>query len=143
MENFLQFINQLNPADVVVAKKKKGLGRVLNHYIVYVGDGVFIGNLKQGVKLLTYSELLELLSDYEPVRIIPFNGSDYQRVQAINRANTRIGDRYSLLNFNCEHFANWVQKGKEKSLQVTIVVVLIALGIISYNLLKIDNGKRR
>ena len=141
MKDFLQFINQLNPADVVVAKKKKGLGRVLNHYIVYVGDGVFIGNLKQGVKLLTYSELLELLSDYEPVRAIPFNGSDYQRVQVVNRANARIGDRYSLLNFNCEHFANWVQKGKESSSQV--IVGLFAFALIIFGLYKIKtNGKR-
>ncbi|WP_341216582.1 lecithin retinol acyltransferase family protein [uncultured Wocania sp.] len=138
----LQLNAQLYPADVVVAKKRSGLGRILNHYIVYVGNETFIGNLKNGVKILSNSELTELLVDYEPIKVNPFIGSNTQRVRAINRAYNRLGQKYSLLNFNCEHFANWVQKGKENSLQVTIAISVMLLGL-TYQLIKSSNNETR
>tara|TARA_R110002096_G_scaffold116853_1_gene253215 strand:- start:2501 stop:2929 length:429 start_codon:yes stop_codon:yes gene_type:complete len=138
----LQLNSQLYPADVIVAKKRNGLSRILNHYVVYVGNETFIGNLQDGVKVLSESELSDLLVDYEPVRIKPFEGTDFQRNQAINRAYHRLGQKYSLLNFNCEHFANWVQKGKENSVQVTILLSVLVLGL-TYKLIKVNNGKRR
>lgn len=131
----LLMTTQLYPADVIVAKKRSGLGRILNHYIVYVGNETFIGNLQNGVKVLSNPELTELLIDYEPVKINPFIGSNTQRVHAINRAYNRLGQKYSLLNFNCEHFANWVQKGKENSLQVTIAMSVMLLGL-TYKLIQ-------
>lgn len=137
----LQLNTQLYPADVIVAKKRNGLGRILNHYVVYVGNETFIGNLQEGVKVLSESELAGLLLDYEPVRIKTFEGTDFQRNQAINRAYHKLGQKYSLLNFNCEHFANWVQKGKENSVQVTILFLILMFGI-TYNLIKVNNGKR-
>ena len=138
----LQLNSQLYPADVIVAKKRNGLGRILNHYVVYVGNETFIGNLQDGVKVLSESELSDLLVDYEPVRIKPFEGTDFQRNQAINRAYHKLGQKYSLLNFNCEHFANWVQKGKENSVQVSILLSVLVLGL-TYKLIKVNNGKRR
>jgi hypothetical protein len=142
MSKKLQLNSQLYPADVIVAKKRNGLGRILNHYVVYVGNETFIGNLQDGVKILSESELSDLLVDYEPIRIKPFEGTDFQRNQAINRAYNRLGQKYSLLNFNCEHFANWVQKGKENSVQVTILLSVLVLGL-TYKLIKVNNGKRR
>ena len=142
MSKKLQLNSQLYPADVIVAKKRNGLGRILNHYVVYVGNETFIGILQDGVKILSESELSDLLVDYEPIRIKPFEGTDFQRNQAINRAFHRLGQKYSLLNFNCEHFANWVQKGKENSVQVTILLSVFVLGL-TYKLIKVNNGKRR
>jgi len=133
--------NQLYPADVVVAKKKSSLGRILDHYIVYVGNGSFIGNLRAGVKQLSHFELIDLLEDYEPVRIRRFQGTPMKRKQAINRALSRLGEKYSLPFFNCEHFANWVQKGKETSTQVAIVFTAILIGV-AYKLIQVNNGKR-
>jgi hypothetical protein len=137
----LQLNSQLYPADVIVAKKRNGLGRILNHYVVYVGNETFIGNLQDGVKVLSESELSDLLVDYEPVRIKPFEGTNFQRNQAISRAYHKLGQKYSLLNFNCEHFANWVQKGKDNSVQVTILFLILMFGI-TYKLIKVNNGKR-
>lgn len=142
MTEILELTNQLQPADVVVAKKRKGLGRILNHYIVYVGDTTFIGNLKEGVKTLTYLDLNELLIDYEPMRIRKFNGSNTERQYALNRAYSRIGKSYNLLSYNCEHFANWVQKGKEISTQVDIGVAALIVGI-TYKIITSTNGKRK
>lgn len=137
----LQLNTQLYPADVIVAKKRNGLGRILNHYVVYVGNETFIGNLEKGVKVLSKMELSNLLIDYEPIKIKPFSGTNYQRNQALNRAYGRLGEKYNLLNFNCEHFANWVQKGKENSVQVTIAFLILLSGI-TYQLIKVNNGKR-
>ncbi|PRX57527.1 lecithin retinol acyltransferase family protein [Flagellimonas meridianipacifica] len=109
----------LFPGDVIVAKKRRGISRVLDHYVVFVGNGTFIGNLKGSVRLLLGQELLQLLEDYEPVRIRHFIGSANERQHAINRAYSKLGHRYSLLGYNCEHFANWVQFGKAESSQVT------------------------
>ncbi|GFD83809.1 hypothetical protein KUL118_66710 [Tenacibaculum sp. KUL118] len=127
--------NRLQSGDVIVAKKKSGIGRILNHYIVYLGNGEFIGNLSKGVKIIPSTELMKLLQTYEPVKIRKFLGSEYERYKAKNRAYTKLGHKYSLVNFNCEHFANWVQFGKEKSSQVTLASTALLLGI-TYKLIK-------
>ncbi len=133
----LKLIDQLHPIDVIVAKKKKGLGRILDHYIIYLGDGVFIGNLKGSVKTISLKELHELLKDYEPVRIRRFSGNHFDVQNAIRRAYQRLGQKYSYLGFNCEHYANWVQYGKERSGQVNNGLMLLGsaifLRIISNN----------
>lgn len=121
----LKLIDQLHPVDVIVAKKKKGLGRILDHYIIYLGNGVFIGNLKGSVKIISHSELQELLKDYEPVRIRRFSGTHFDVQNAIRRAYQRLGQKYSYLGFNCEHYANWVQYGKERSSQVNTGLILL------------------
>lgn len=125
----LKLIDQLHPVDVIVAKKKKGLGRILDHYIIYLGNGVFIGNLKGIVKIISHLELQELLKDYEPVRIRRFSGTHFDVQNAIRRAYQRLGQKYSYLGFNCEHYANWIQYGKERSSQVNTGLILLG-GVI-------------
>jgi len=125
-----QNLPELYAGDVIVAKKRKGLGRILNHYIVYAGHSTFVGNLSDGVKELTRQELMMLLWDYEPIGVRRFNGSFYQRDEAVNRAYSQLGKRYSLLNFNCEHFANWVQFGKSESSQVATGFIILASTIL-------------
>lgn len=132
--------NQLQPADVIVAKKRTGLGRILNHYIVYAGGYSFIGNLQEGVKSISHYELSTLLKEYEPIRIRRFSGTEFQRRLALRRAYSRLGEKYSLLNFNCEHFANWVQKGKENSIQVAVAVTALAVSVI-YKLINNETEK--
>ena len=141
MTNYLQLINGLQPIDVVVAKKRNGIGSILDHYIVYLGNGVFIGNLKGSVKQVSHFELIKLLEEYEPVKVRRFNGTQYQIEQAIVRVKQRLGHRYSFLGFNCEHFANWVQYGQETSTQVRNGFLLVA-GLITVKLIASNNGER-
>ncbi|WP_417372094.1 lecithin retinol acyltransferase family protein [Gelidibacter japonicus] len=141
MTNYLQLINSLQPIDVIVAKKRTGIGRILDHYVVHLGNGVFVGNLKGCVKQISHCELLELLKEYEPVKVRRFTGNQFQIQQAISRATQKLGHKYSFLGFNCEHFANWVQYGKESSSQVTNGF-LIALGFVTFKLITSDEGKR-
>lgn len=137
MINTLTSLPTLLPGDVIIAKKRKGIGRVLNHYIVCVGNNRFIGNLKDGVKELHFNELINLLSDYEPTGVKRFNGTFFQQQQAINRAYSKLGYRYSFLNFNCEHYANWVQFGKVESSQVSNGFAIL-VGVIFLKLATID-----
>jgi hypothetical protein len=137
---YLQLINSLQPIDVIVAKKKTGIGRILDHYVVHLGNGVFVGNLKGCVKQISHHELLELLKQYEPTRIRRFKGNQLQIKQAILRAKQKLGHKYSFLGFNCEHFANWVQYGKESSSQVTNGFVMVA-GLVTLKLISNNNGE--
>lgn len=123
-------LSALHPGDVIIAKKRTGFWRILDHYIVYVGNSTFIGNLTSGVKILPHSELKELMKEYEPVRVRRFQGTIIQRRAALKRAYSRLGQRYSELSFNCEHYANWVQTGKEKSDQVTTGFLLLTSAVI-------------
>ncbi|WP_430928929.1 lecithin retinol acyltransferase family protein [Polaribacter marinivivus] len=141
-KNYFNLIQSLKPADVIIAKKKTGLSSILDHYIVYLGNNEFIGNLKGGVKYIYYSEFLELLREYRPVKVrkFPIN-NPYEIEQAITRAEQKIGQKYSFLGFNCEHFANWVQYGKQTSNQVTNGIVLL-ISILFLQLIISSNGKR-
>ena len=141
MTNFLQLINDLQPIDVVVAKKRYGLGRILDHYIVYLGNGIFVGNLRGSVKQVCHFELIELFKEYEPVKVRRFNGNQSQIQHAINRVRLKLGHKYSFLGFNCEHFANWVQYGKESSNQVRNGL-LLATGLITLKVIASSNGKK-
>ncbi|WP_115122786.1 lecithin retinol acyltransferase family protein [Marinirhabdus gelatinilytica] len=129
MMNTLPNLPVLYAGDVIIAKKRKGLGRILNHYIVYVGNNTFVGNLSDGVKELPYYELMRLFQDYEPIGVRSFSGSYFQRNEAVNRAYSKLGHSYSLINFNCEHFANWVQFGRLESSQVTTGFVILASAV--------------
>lgn len=141
MENYDRLLNSLKPIDVIVSKKRVGLGRILNHYIVYLGNGVFVGNLKGSVKQVTQSELYELLKIYEPVEIRPFTGTLTDAREAIFRVKQKLGQPYSFLGSNCEHFANWVQYGKETSNQVTNGFLILA-GLVTLKLITSGDGKR-
>ena len=141
MENYCKLLNCLKPIDVIVAKKRVGLGRVLNHYIVYLGNGIFVGNLRGSVKQVTQGELYELLKVYQPVEVRPFTGTQLDERDAILRVNEKLGQPYSFLGFNCEHFANWVQYGKETSSQVTNGFLVLA-GLLTLKLITNGEGKR-
>lgn len=119
-----QFINAYNlkPADAIVVKKEK-FG-ILDHYVIYLGidnfgEHKFIANYTKGIQFIEHWELIAFLQSYIPVRLNKFLGDEFQRNAAVRRALQRLNERaYNLILNNCEHFANWVQKGLPKSEQV-------------------------
>ncbi len=132
LQDFIR-INQLRPADAIVARKKN-IG-LLAHYILYLGydrnrHPVFMANMiGRGVVRLTPEEVAELTEDYAPVRLNPFVGNDYERKAAVNRAlSSQDQAAYKFVLQNCEHFANWVQKGVPYSQQTRIVSGGVAVG---------------
>jgi hypothetical protein len=114
-------LNDLQEADVIIAKKRGW--NVFDHFIIYMGyrfgQHLFIANeATGGVRWFTESEILKLIKDFAPVKIRSFNGDAHQRQLASARAEQEIGKSYSLIDFNCEHLANFVQYGIRKSKQV-------------------------
>jgi hypothetical protein len=128
-----QFIHVYNikPADAIVVKKEK-FG-ILDHYVIYLGqdsygEHKFIANYTKGIQFIEHCELVAFLQTYVPVRLNRFIGNEAQRIEAVRRALTRLNERaYNLILNNCEHFANWVQKGLPKSEQVEDVGKALAL----------------
>ncbi len=143
-----QFINayKVRPADAIVVKKEN-FG-ILDHYVIYLGkdknEHKFIANYLKGVKFISALELIGFLKTYVPVSINRFVGSEIQRGMAVRRALMRLNEKaYHLILNNCEHFANWVQKGMPSSKQVEDFGKIIALlggGIGVSGLLSKDRG---
>lgn len=113
--------HRLKPADVVVVNK--AFFGLLDHYLVFAGYDragrpCFVANMEGGVKFLR-EDYINGQSDWFSInRVRRFEGSETQRGQAMARAKSLLGKPYSKLQFNCEHFANYVQKGRSYSKQV-------------------------
>ncbi len=86
-----------------------------------------MANLEQGVSWLDENYLRTRADEFFFKRLRRFEGN--QRQAALRRAESREGDAYSLTNFNCEHFANYVQEGVEVSQQVRNVGAGLGIGL--------------
>jgi len=131
--NIVQQYN-LEPADRIVVPKS-GL-QIVQHHAIYWGmdnnfnHWVMENVIGVGVK---YTELGEFLSNTAKItRVEKFNGNWWARQQAINRGQRHIGQPYNALTFNCEHFANIVQRDKDKSGQVSTVLGVAALAALVF-----------
>ncbi len=118
--------NGIRQADAIIVKKEK-LG-LFDHYVIFLGyeretgEPKFIANYSDGVKILPTDQLFQFLKTYKPVSVKRFKGTSEEREYAIERAlsdlKTKSRRTYHLIKNNCEHFANWVQKGVRESDQV-------------------------
>ena len=104
-----------------------------SHYGIYGGNNWFDGrevvhNSKGGGVIR--STLAEF-ADGAPIIIESRVARNYWEQQAIaDRAISLLGKKYDLVNFNCEHAANWAQSGKAESLQVQFAVGIALLGLL-------------
>lgn len=120
IDKFIRTHN-IRPADAIVVKKE-AIG-ILDHYVIYLGIDQgrhrFIANYTKGVRFISSRELIGYLRMYIPVKVNRFTGGEVSRRKAVLRALNRLNENsYNLILNNCEHFANWVQKGLPKSDQV-------------------------
>lgn len=121
MISTIVLVNDLRPADVIIARRK-GINLV-DHYVVYMGHDDsghwFMANLLgRGVQWYNEDKVSELIDRYTPTEVAYFEGTENERTNALQRAARSVGRSYNLLTFNCEHFANWVQYGESYSDQV-------------------------
>lgn len=122
----------LQRADVLVIKDRNF--DLLDHYLVYIGNGQFIANMSGGIRLMSIRDFKNFENRFYPVRLRKFIGDEVQRAWALQRAQECLQPKYSLLYSNCEHFANYVQTGKRQSLQSTKAsIALIAAGTFATN----------
>ncbi|MFA6924732.1 MAG: hypothetical protein WC223_10835 [Bacteroidales bacterium] len=114
--------NGILPADAIIVSKK--FLSIFDHYIIYMGQDEnrkhwFSANMSgTGVTWISEEKVKEYLLDYKPVAIRKFTGNEQKRQYAVNFAISKIGTPYSLINYNCENYANEVQFRKNESKQV-------------------------
>ncbi len=126
----------LRPADrIVEAITILGISK---HHCIYLGSDHYgiewiAENYKfKGVRLVKAADYFKSILKIE--RIQRFHGSPRQRKEAVKRALISVGQPYSLIDFNCEHFAEYVQYGRRKSRQVENafagLLAILFIGII-------------
>jgi hypothetical protein len=126
----------LQPCDRIITPKSDlkwikhhsiylGFDQLGNHYICenIIGKGV------------TLSRVLDFCQcNSEIIRIEKFTGSNIKRRESVQKALSKLGQPYSLIVYNCEHFANDVLNNNPVSNQIkstiTILAVAALLGII-------------
>src|ERR1051325_5876502 len=96
------------------------------HYAFYIGNYhrrlSFLANTTTGVRVISGTELIHFMSQYEIVNVERHCQTDQERYFIIRRALTKLGENdYHLLFNNCEHFKNWVLHGNSHSKQVVNV----------------------
>lgn len=110
--------NNLKLGDRLVREK----GIFSKHHGIYVGihNGIPVvaeNQIRRGVQYISLNDFL--LGDATNLtRIERFHGTEQARMQIIPRINKLIGREYDLINFNCEHFSELIQKGEPRSKQV-------------------------
>lgn len=127
---------KLKPGDRIVAPKS--LAGIIQHHAVYLGkDHRGQDLIAENVygKFVAVVDAKKFFAEYPQItRVEAFKGNNVERRVAVERALNLLGKPYSLINFNCEHFANYVQHGKIESLQVNRGVftffVLVVVGIL-------------
>ena len=134
MQNFYIKEHGLKPADRIVTPKSN-LG-IIKHHAIYLGQNyqgidLIIENKERiGVQIITADQFFS--SQLSITRIEKFSGNGYERELAVKRALDSVGQPYSLINFNCESFANLVQHNHSRSGQAAagIFFGLLALGLV-------------
>lgn len=120
----------IHTAAVISREKLAGGGR---HFGVHFPGGEVVDFSPAGVRYTTLHGFLEGRA-YKVERLIPVG----EVRQSHWRARTATGQvrAYHLLDFNCEHFANFIAGAiKPESSQVTglAVVCLIGLGVAAFS----------
>lgn len=117
----------LKPGDVIIVPITAI--NIAEHYLVYIGNGQYMENhFIEGVRYVSEQQFMQRNKTYKRIR--RFNGSEYQRIWAVNRAVSLHRRSYDPVNFNCEHFANIVQFGANYSKQSENVKAWAVLALI-------------
>lgn len=120
----------LQQGDVLVVKDRSF--DLFDHYLVYIGNGEFVANMSGGIRQMDIYMLKHFEGKFYPVRLRKFQGTEFERTLALQRAKYCLLPKYSLLYSNCEHFANYVQYGKSQSRQSTKAsLALITAGALA------------
>jgi uncharacterized protein YycO len=85
------------------------------HFGVEMQSGGICENSPGGIRIVLFSDFAR----NRPTIVQNPDATTAQRIAAVERAASRIGERrYSLTSNNCEHFANWCATGVAVSRQV-------------------------
>lgn len=145
-KNFYIIKYNLKPGDRIVTPKSAL--KWVQHHVIYLGqnyDGVDLiieNKIGHGVRIITADQFFTEC----PIvtRIEPFSGTGWERQAAIKRALDNVGQPYSLINFNCESFAELVQHNKIKSNQANTGLIIAGVALLIGIAAAVNsNNKRR
>lgn len=115
-----------------------GLG-FSKHFAVYLGwdyhgeEWIAENHKTKGVQIITAAEYFRNVNHIS--RIDKFKGTGQQRRALVAKAKSLVGKPYSLVSYNCEHFASEVTSGVAESRQITIAAVSL-VGLVLFNLMR-------
>jgi len=134
MNTSIQLVNKFNlqPGDRVVVPKSQW--QFVQHHALYLGYDDF-GNhymcenvIGVGVRLVKVKEFFNGVN--KVTRIEKYAGNNYDRKIVVQKALSKLGQPYNLINYNCESFVNDVLIMKAHSNQVMNAFGLLALILI-------------
>jgi uncharacterized protein YycO len=127
---------RLQPADRIIEPIfQTGVSK---HHAIYLGrdyngvEWIAENDKFKGVRRVKANEYF---SKGKLIKVKRFQGNYNQRIVAVERALNQLGKPYDLIDFNCEHYAEYVQAGKIESKQVAnalgLLVCIFFIGIIT------------
>ena len=127
--------NKLKIGDRLV--RTKG-GVFSKHHVLYMGYWnnqhlIAENQIGFGVR---YLPLLTFLNEGKLIRVEYNNLNENSQTEVISRVNGKCGTKYSLFNYNCEHFVNEILTGIAESKQIKNAVALsigFALCYLAFN----------
>lgn len=124
------------PGDEIVVPKSNW--NLVQHHAIYLGydyngiDWMIENNVNAGVRLITANDFFGQVTQINAIN--PFKGTNAQRKALVQNALASVGQPYSLINFNCQHFTSELLTGKRESYQVqyvaTALAALVVIGVL-------------
>jgi signal peptidase I len=142
MRRELQIVHHLKllPGDRIIVPKS-GL-KIVQHHAIYLGEDDY-GNhficeniFGRGVQMTRVNEFFADVK--EVTRIEKFSGNNYNRKITVQKALSRLGKPYHLINYNCESFANEVIHQTPVSKQVNNAMGLLGFAVVIGLILNVD-----
>jgi hypothetical protein len=134
MKTDLQLVNKLNlqPGDRVVVPKSQW--QLVQHHALYLGYDEF-GNHYMCENVIGIGVRLVKVEDFfngviKITRIEKYVGNNYDRKIIVQNALAKLGQPYSLINYNCESFVNDILLRTAHSNQVGNLFGLLALAVV-------------
>jgi hypothetical protein len=145
MSKELQLIRQFNlePGDrIIIPESLLGL---VKHHALYLGYNEY-GEHLICKNVIGVGVILTRVDDFfqdakSVTRIEKFHSNNFERIQIVQKALTKLGKPYNLINYNCESFCNDVQHNLIKSAQASVGLFIGFVGIM-IALLNTDYGKQ-
>lgn len=133
-ENYVKKLD-LKPGDEIVVPKSNW--NFIQHHAIYIGydrlgtHWIIDNNVNEGVRLITVDTFFSQVIQINAIN--RFKGTNDERKALVKKALASIGQPYSLIDFNCQHFTSEILTGKRESYQVqniaAVAIITLFIGL--------------